>query len=87
MNTAAPRIAVLPASPAWRTIDFISDLHLHAGDAATFEAWQNYLTNTPADAVFILGDLFEVWVGDDGFSRQPPTGTTCFSCTATAISS
>jgi len=70
MNTAAPRIAVLPASPAWRTIDFISDLHLHAGDAATFEAWQNYLANTPADAVFILGDLFEVWVGDD--AAQPP---------------
>jgi UDP-2,3-diacylglucosamine hydrolase len=39
------------AAPGWRCIDFISDLHLGA--------------DTPADAVFILGDLFEVWVGDD----------------------
>ena len=32
MNSAAPRIAVLPASAAWRTLDFISDLHLQAGE-------------------------------------------------------
>jgi UDP-2,3-diacylglucosamine hydrolase len=25
------------------------------------------MQSTPADAVFILGDLFEVWVGDDAF--------------------
>ena len=58
-------MAELAALPAWRTVDFISDLHLHAGDAATFAAWQAYLQGTPADAVFMLGDLFEVWVGDD----------------------
>ena len=56
---------VLQAPPQWRQIDFISDLHLQASEAATFIAWQNYLQTTPADAVFILGDLFEVWVGDD----------------------
>lgn len=49
----------------WRSIDFISDLHLQAGQPETFRAWQRYLASTPADAVFILGDLFEVWVGDD----------------------
>ena len=38
---------------------FISDLHLQAGEPATFEAWRHYLESTPADAVFILGDLFE----------------------------
>jgi UDP-2,3-diacylglucosamine hydrolase len=53
------------ALPGWRTVDFISDLHLHAGDPATLALWQQYLQDTPADAVFILGDLFEVWVGDD----------------------
>ncbi len=53
------------APPAWRCVDFISDLHLQASDTATFEAWRNYLRSTAADAVFILGDLFEVWVGDD----------------------
>jgi UDP-2,3-diacylglucosamine hydrolase len=40
-------------------------LHLHAEDRATFTAWAAYLQSTRADAVFILGDLFEVWVGDD----------------------
>ena len=46
-------------------IDFISDLHLQATDPANFAAWRTYMQQTQADAVFILGDLFEVWVGDD----------------------
>ncbi len=58
----------LTAPPDWRTVDFISDLHLHASEPATFAAWQHYLQSTPADAVFILGDLFEVWLGDDAVS-------------------
>ncbi|MFM2050796.1 MAG: hypothetical protein RL682_1287 [Pseudomonadota bacterium] len=58
----------LIAPPSWRCIDFISDLHLHASDASTFLSWESYLTQTAADAVFILGDLFEVWVGDDCLS-------------------
>ena len=61
-------MAELTAPPNWRTVDFISDLHLHASEPATFAAWQHYLQSTPADAVFILGDLFEVWVGDDALS-------------------
>lgn len=56
---------VLQAPAAWRTVDFISDLHLSAEQPATFAAWQSYLASTPADAVFMLGDIFEVWVGDD----------------------
>jgi len=66
----------LIAPSAWRRIDFISDLHLLQQDAATFAAFQNYLETTSADALFILGDLFEVWVGDDcltlasSFERQ-----------------
>lgn len=55
----------LMAAPLWRVIDFISDLHLQASQAATFHRWQQYMQSTPADALFILGDLFEVWVGDD----------------------
>ncbi len=67
MNNAAtpPEIAELRAPASWHTIDFISDLHLQAAEPGTFEAWQIYMSGTPADAVFILGDLFEVWVGDD----------------------
>lgn len=54
-------------SPGWRAVDLISDLHLHSGDRATFECWRQYLLapNPPAEALFILGDLFEVWWGDD----------------------
>ena len=55
----------LIAASEWRAIDFISDLHLQAGEPATFNVWQRYMQATPANAVFILGDLFEVWVGDD----------------------
>jgi UDP-2,3-diacylglucosamine hydrolase len=57
--------AEVHAPPAWRHIDFISDLHLGADTPETFAAWAAYLQGTPAEAVFILGDLFEVWVGDD----------------------
>ena len=60
-----PQLAEINAPAAWRTVDFISDLHLHVEEPATFGAWQQYLQRTPADAVFLLGDLFEVWVGDD----------------------
>lgn len=58
-------IATLTAPSHWRTVDFISDLHLAEGTPKAVQAWANYLLSTPADAVFILGDLFEVWVGDD----------------------
>ena len=65
--TAAP-----PSAPAkevdgqpWSCIDFISDLHLQQSEVATFQAWSHYLRDVQADALFILGDLFEVWVGDD----------------------
>jgi len=62
---AAPRAHELAAPAAWRTIDFISDLHLADDTPRGFEAWHRYLLGTNADAVLILGDLFEVWVGDD----------------------
>jgi UDP-2,3-diacylglucosamine hydrolase len=53
------------APPDWRMVDFLSDVHLDASEAATFNAWAQHLNTTPADALFILGDLFEVWIGDD----------------------
>lgn len=66
----------LHAPSRWRCIDIISDLHLQEADSQTFAVWRHYLEHTAADAVFILGDLFEVWVGDDvltqtaGFEQQ-----------------
>lgn len=65
-----PPFAQLQAPPEWRTVDFISDLHLQASEPATFEAWRRYMAETTADAVFILGDLFEVWVGDDAVTAS-----------------
>lgn len=65
--------ACVRAPSAWQRIDFISDLHLDPTQVATFEAWVQYMAHTPADALFILGDLFEVWVGDDNpesFAQQ-----------------
>ena len=53
------------APAGWRAIDFLSDLHLSSQTPRTFEALARHLAHTPADAVFILGDLFEAWVGDD----------------------
>jgi UDP-2,3-diacylglucosamine hydrolase len=55
----------LRAPTAWRAIDFLSDLHLSEATPRTFEALSTHLRCTEADAVFILGDLFEAWVGDD----------------------
>jgi len=55
---------------AWRAIDFISDLHLCEAMPRTFQAFEGHLRHTPADAVFILGDLFELWVGDDMRQRS-----------------
>lgn len=65
MAITVPDFAELAASPAWETVDFISDLHLCESQPATFDAWQRYMHSTTAGAVFILGDLFEMWVGDD----------------------
>ncbi|MEY4884533.1 MAG: hypothetical protein RIS34_2387 [Pseudomonadota bacterium] len=62
---------VLHAPAHWAVVDFISDLHLQSSEPATFDAWQHYMGSTPADAVFILGDLFEVWVGDDVLTAKP----------------
>ncbi|MCX7264851.1 MAG: UDP-2,3-diacylglucosamine diphosphatase [Burkholderiales bacterium] len=70
MALSAASFAVLNAPAHWRSVDFISDLHLQASEPATFTLWQRYMTTTAADAVFILGDLFEVWVGDDTVARQ-----------------
>ena len=61
----APAAQELRAAPGWRHVEIISDLHLQAAEPATFEAWQRYMGAVRADALFILGDLFEAWVGDD----------------------
>lgn len=66
---------VLPASV--QVLEFISDLHLSPELPRTVAAFEAYLRGTAADAVFILGDLFEVWVGDDAL--QQPFEAACAS--------
>lgn len=65
MTASLPAVGTWRADPAWRCVDLLSDVHLHADMPRTFAAWRDHLLGTPADAVLILGDLFEVWVGDD----------------------
>ncbi len=61
-------VPAVQAGPHWRCVDLLSDLHLQAQDTATLAAWRRHLLDTTADAVFILGDLFEAWVGDDAIA-------------------
>jgi len=46
---------------------FISDLHLCESRPSIIAAFVSFLQNTAihADALYILGDLFEYWAGDD----------------------
>jgi len=46
---------------------FISDLHLNEDRPDITKAFLNFLENTAckAEKLYILGDLFEAWIGDD----------------------
>ena len=72
----ADTVSSLQASSTWQQVDFISDLHLDARESETFQAWTQFMAHTQADALFILGDLFEVWVGDD---TQDPFALQCLA--------
>ena len=51
---------------------FISDLHLHASRPHITERFFKFLKEQApkAEAVYILGDFFEVWAGDDHFNEH-----------------
>ena len=69
MQLTVPPIQELVAPASWRAVEFISDLHLDASEPATVAALAHYLATSKADAIFLLGDLFEVWVGDDSMDE------------------
>ncbi|WP_371193400.1 UDP-2,3-diacylglucosamine diphosphatase [Glaciecola sp. SC05] len=50
---------------------FISDLHLSAQREDITACFLQFMQNeaTQAEALYILGDLFEVWIGDDDVSE------------------
>ncbi|TSE25563.1 UDP-2,3-diacylglucosamine hydrolase [Tepidimonas aquatica] len=82
--TGQPRSASQPpavaaaglAAVAWphgaHRLDCVSDVHLSAHDPATAAAFLGYLRAAAFDALCILGDLFEVWVGDDLLQADDP---------------
>jgi UDP-2,3-diacylglucosamine hydrolase len=55
-------------SPSARTLAlFVSDLHLQAAHPRTADAFLRFLAERAvhADALYLLGDIFEYWAGDD----------------------
>jgi len=75
MTTDIPNIDELIAPTSWESVEFISDLHLSDALPKTFLAWKRYMESTTANAVFILGDLFEAWIGDDVIRTDKVTHT------------
>ncbi|WP_275287321.1 UDP-2,3-diacylglucosamine diphosphatase [Halomonas elongata] len=61
----------------------ISDLHLHPGAPAITEDFLRWLDEraSGADALYILGDFFEAWIGDDllDLGDADPTGTSALA--------
>lgn len=60
-----PAFASLIAPSDWAAIDLLSDLHLSQALPRTVERLRRHLAETPASAVLLLGDIVEVWLGDD----------------------
>jgi UDP-2,3-diacylglucosamine hydrolase len=64
-GSGAALASSLIASAQIRSVEFVSDLHLAPDTPRTVAAFERYLASTAADMVVVLGDLFEVWIGDD----------------------
>ena len=56
---------------------FVSDVHLDASTPQAIEQFISFLEThaSTAEALYILGDLFEAWVGDD--ETDPDKGLVC----------
>ena len=64
---------------------FISDLHLEASRPTVVEAFEQFLAaeGSRMDRLYVLGDLFEVWLGDDdesAFNDRVKTALAAVSC-------
>ena len=75
-GAAAPQprpCATLRAAPGWRSLALVSDLHLGPQAPRTTAAFVHWLHDLAgrADALLILGDLFEAWIGDDLLEQEP----------------
>ena len=78
----ADRIPVVGLPAGVVSVEFVSDLHLGPDMPRTCAAFLSWLRESPADALVILGDLFEAWVGDDALSQ--PFESACADALAQA---
>ncbi|MEO7741672.1 MAG: UDP-2,3-diacylglucosamine diphosphatase [Usitatibacter sp.] len=65
-----------PKGSRGRTL-FISDLHLDEARPSAVAQFERFLADFApgADYLYILGDLFESWIGDDGINLPLPART------------
>jgi len=65
---------------------FVSDLHLDASAPATVQRFLGFLAveARAADSLYILGDLFETWIGDD--DPDPVRSQVCDALRALTVS-
>ncbi len=75
----------LQAQPHWRRIALASDLHLGEQAPRTTAAFLRWLRSLDgrADALLLLGDVFDAWIGDD-LLRQPEASPEHQVCEALA---
>ncbi|MDN3518815.1 UDP-2,3-diacylglucosamine diphosphatase [Aquisalimonas lutea] len=68
---------------------FIADLHLDERRPRIVQLFLQFLQETAgrADALYILGDLFEAWIGDDAVPADHPVlaGLRAFAATGTPL--
>jgi UDP-2,3-diacylglucosamine hydrolase len=62
------QLADWPLPAGLSSVEFLSDLHLDPSRPRTLAVLADYLSHSTADAIVLLGDLFEVWVGDDAMA-------------------
>ena len=62
----------LRATSLGSRVAIASDLHLSPDAPETAALWHHSLAHSQADAIVLLGDYFDVWVGDDVLEAQPP---------------
>ncbi|MCC5809578.1 MAG: UDP-2,3-diacylglucosamine diphosphatase [Ectothiorhodospiraceae bacterium] len=66
---------------------FISDLHLDTSRPAIVQLFMQFLQHraSRAEALYILGDFFEAWIGDDAVPSDHPVIATLRQFTATGV--
>ena len=62
---------------------YLSDLHLEASNAPQFERWTELMADAVerVDEIVILGDLVEMWIGDDDPGEDAAALRACLSQT------